>query len=609
MPSYEFTYLTTDAGKEIAPVIDIPYHLTLAVCTESTIRLGLQKLKDLGFSRVYFVLCGAGHPMFSTPRIAMSLNNTYTYRKSVEVLGDPNEAFARICLELGMEPYAIYKPYEGGGGMSVPAGVTIAEGGYHYATVGGNRVFFDEFINEHPEMRVMRKPDYNEGDHTLPITRIEFDFIQGSFIDNSSRGGKSYSVTEINKSDVCVWVSRDNATYELYDKEFAFEYSIKARTVYDPNGKDLFEKEKRCLVLSITGLDITEEYQYVAVTFASKKNLYTIPYSMIRMYSGEKELKLTAGVYVRVLSEYSYRGEWSAQKLPESASSITDFNVTAEGKVTGSKGSDLSNAILFNQNGFEFNWYGQGGNTDGWISSNVYGIARGKQEYLSGGLCEAYPEVREFWLSEVRAALDAGYRGIDIRLQSHSCMITDPVNYGYNEPVAKRYRELYGADIYSEEADYSKLMQVRGEFFTLFLEEAEKLIHERGGILQIHLKAEHETAAVNALWNGLCNWTMPKIALDWKRCVELADEVTIKDYYYKNYSETAASGIKNYAAELGKRLWIHCYYTQGDEYDAKFLEALQADRRISGILIYDYVFGGPFVPDTKAMLKSLGYGE
>ena len=89
--------------------------------------------------------------------------------------------------------------------------------------------------------------------------------------------------------------------------------------------------------------------------------------------------------------------------------------------------------------------------------------------------------------------------------------------------------------------------------------------------------------------------------MDWKRCVEIADEITIKDYYYKLYNPSSAGAIKDCAARLGKKLWVHCYYLQGDQYDEKFLREIGRDERVSGILIYDV--GGNFKKDTPNMLK------
>jgi len=58
-----------------------------------------------------------------------------------------------------------------------------------------------------------------------------------------------------------------------------------------------------------------------------------------------------------------------------------------------------------------------------------------------------------------------GFDGIDFRLQNHSGMVTDYVNYGYNEPIIKRYKEKYGVDILKAEAEPLKIMEIRGEYF------------------------------------------------------------------------------------------------------------------------------------------------
>jgi len=55
---------------------------------------------------------------------------------------------------------------------------------------------------------------------------------------------------------------------------------------------------------------------------------------------------------------------------------------------------------------------------------------RGRNEYLSGALCETEPRVQEYWLSWVKEMLDDGVDGIEFRIENHSTMTEFTDEYG-----------------------------------------------------------------------------------------------------------------------------------------------------------------------------------
>jgi hypothetical protein len=86
---------------------------------------------------------------------------------------------------------------------------------------------------------------------------------------------------------------------------------------------------------------------------------------------------------------------------------------------------------------------------------------------------------------------------------------------------------------------------------------------------------------------------MPKIWLeDWKGVVDLADEVTIKDYFWGDYNPDNALDIKEYARSHGKEVWIHNYIGQGDAIRSDFINAAAEDPTITGILLYEAFHSG-----------------
>ncbi|MBT3291371.1 MAG: hypothetical protein HN380_28770, partial [Victivallales bacterium] len=244
-------------------------------------------------------------------------------------------------------------------------------------------------------------------------------------------------------------------------------------------------------------------------------------------------------------------------------------------------------ATAFSQNGFEFEWHGSGFWGQGWRQDRAYGIARGKLPYMKGTPCEAIPEVRQYWLDWVDRCIAMGFDGIDMRLQNHSGMVSDYTEFGYNQPIVDRYRELHGIDICQAAADPLEIMRIRGEFFAQFLKEAADSLHAAGRKLQIHLRHAHEAPKLSHDFNELGFWAMPKVWLDWEQAVDLADEITLKHYYHNQYRPALAQGIRERANAQGKPVWIHCYIAQGRELNDTFLDAVDADAGIAGVLLYE----------------------
>ena len=622
----EPAYYTTEAGVLLAPTFD----WSASSCGEhshESVRERIRLVRNMGFKRLYAVVDLPGNPVFSYPFLSPAMDGIK--RKNMQNLGDDlNAVLAQACQEEGMEVIAILKPYENGQGHIVPVGAAPEETGFREKTVGGEHLFFDNFVSAHPDMRVARRNDYDADDYNLPITKIEATFsldpyqaahtAQGRAAMRNAPGRMTVSISDADAQtpNVHLLVSRDNGAYTPYMGKFTSTWNIERRDVHDANGIVIYENH-RCNVLTIADLNIGEEYPYVAILLENSYGMSTIPFSMIHWFSGDKELKLTAATYVRQLYGEPY--EWTKQKEPRHsfANYNLNFRVGSDGNVIVQTKDNYSMTEVdkvvagFQNAGFIFSWQGVGHNGDGWRSSPVLGLARGKMPYMGGALCEAYPEVRQYWLDVVKNLLDVGYHGVDIRIQNHSSILTaDYMNYGFNAPLVQRYKELYNEDINAipmTKDVYLRLMKIRGDYFMNFLEDAAKLTKERGARFFIHLRDAFENPICDNDFNQLCHWSQPKIILDWKRCVELADEITIKDYYYKKYNPASAQNTKDYAASLGKRVWIHCYVTQGDDLDEPFLLDIQKDERISGILFYDLVNGNIGKMSGSRVLENLKY--
>lgn len=132
-------------------------------------------------------------------------------------------------------------------------------------------------------------------------------------------------------------------------------------------------------------------------------------------------------------------------------------------------------------------------------------------------------------------------------------------------------------------------MQIRGDFFCQFLTEAKDVIHQAGKKLMVHLRSSSQDHTPKHNFGDNSFWAMPKIILNWRKVVDLADEITIKDYNFGVYKSSSGSDIKNYAFEQNKPLWINCYLQQGGDSTTSFCEAVKHDKRITGVQFYELV--------------------
>ncbi len=576
---------TTKRGKAFAPVMDIFPQIVVGYHDQERVAEEMRLLKSFGFERVYFVLTNPGYPMFSNPYQSIQpqdIEGLENYAlKSIVALGDPNFAYVHECHRHGMEAFAIIKPYEGGGGSTVPHGARMLYKPLREETIGGERIGFDNFLKAHPHLRVKRKPipNYEKliAQNVEAITLLfcvepikvctdSCDKFHGAISAGASEAPAKYRL----------FLSEDNGKYVEYDGPLEVSERVENRMIRDANGSDLFPGPSRCRAVSLSALHIPESVRYFAVVIECGEKLYTIPQSMIYLHGPEAEIPCTVSPYIRragnTKESIKEPGErlWGMEQMPLKCET-----------------PDTAIRELC-QWGFEHEWHGSGWWGPGWQNGCVYGIAKGKLEWMKGTPCEAYPEVREYWLDCVRKHIEMGFDGIDIRLQNHSGMVSDYANYGYNEPLVEAYRDKHGVDILSEKADPLKLMAVRGDFFAKFIQEAAQALHGAGRKLQIHLRNCHESPRASADFNELGFWAMPKVWHEnWRQLIDIADEITLKDYHFNQYDSSLARKIKQYAKSCGKRVWVHCYVSQGGDLNEEFIGCVEKDEDVSGVLFYE----------------------
>lgn len=568
---------TTQGGKAIAPVVDIFPQIAVGYHDQSRVAEEMRLLRELGFERVYFVLCNPGYPTFSNPLLCLQPPDrvgfeNYAFR-SLVALGDPNFVYVHECHRHGMEAFAILKPYEGGGGSTVPHGAKLDFASMREETIGGERIGFDALLSRHPSLRVQRKPipDY-ERLLAQPVTAISIGFC----LDEISGIQPARQGRELLPTSFKLFVSDDNGRYVPYDGPCSLSDTMERRSIADANGTPLFPTPRECRVVTFSNLKISASVRYFAILIDAGERLFTIPQSMIVLHGSEGAIPCTATAHVRA------GGNWIEAKKPPEERTWGMEQMPRIFKDAEQAANEFTNW------GFEFDWHGSGFWGPGWQDACVYGVARGKNLWMKGTPCEAYAEVRDYWSDWVQKCVEMGYDGVDIRLQNHSGMVSDYAHYGYNEPLVDSYQKLHGVDILTSEADPLELMAIRGDFFTKFVVEASEILHAAGRQLQVHLRHCHEAPNLSSDFNELGFWAMPKVWLrDWRRIVDLADEITLKDYHFNAYNHQVAAGIKEYARSMGKRVWVHCYISQGRELNEPFLRNVEADTNVSGVLLYE----------------------
>ncbi len=626
------TSFESENGTMVSGTLD-PQAMWHRTTSYSTVQKYVSLLRQMGLRRVYVVVSNDGYPMFASSKNGYSsrqkFDDAITYFQSLG-FELPDHSFVKACHDMGMECYAIYKIYEGGGGATAPLGAEVGYNQSYVEDIFGRRLGFETYLQEGfkagKDYRIVRRDDgVNDNiDGNIDKIRIEFLTDGYEFRGNSDEranvrtakpvvaasvkliaDGKTYTNEDQHRMyGINLWVSENNGQYKLYSGDYEYKYVKDKMVIKDANGDPMFDgQEKEVVALEITGIGIKDNF--CAVTFNSTTNLRLNIYSMTHLYVGGKEIASSTTRYVRwMYQDYGNDAKpeeyvWGFENYPASAFYCEYMRLDDKGNIDyKARNEDVAEEALaatkFMKYGFEFNWYPYGEEIS--VSNSVIPLARGKVETFPGGACEGYEEVRAAWLSHVETLLKGGFDGVEIRLQSHSSMSADYKNYGYNEPIVERYKELYGQAAYNTlldpahhvtDEEYLKIMAIRGEFVMMFLEKASALCKDYGAEFSVNLRAAYIDPIASHCKNEASWWTMPKVTLDWKKCVDLSTYVSFKDYITEANVIINGKEIKDYAYAQGKEVWVQCYDEQAGALNSDFFNAANGDPTISGFVIYE----------------------
>ncbi|MSU69407.1 MAG: hypothetical protein EXS39_01230 [Opitutaceae bacterium] len=492
---------TKEPTMKLSVTVDFPSDVSKGPFDAARLDAMMATIQDLGARQVNWMYYPAEMKFFEWAPVIHG-------RQTIATLGEPLRAAVAAAHAHGLEIYAVQKPYGGGASGSYPDGSPEAGSTSRLTKIGGTLQYVIPFLEAHPEMRLQRQPPSDPAPHAGPIREIRL--VKADAAE-----------TRLRPEHLQIWVSENNYKYRRLPLMPQGTVGVEPakREVRDYYGNVLTRAGDPVRVMRLTGLELHAPFVVLTTTFAEGAGDFrNTPIGMIEVF-GEGSRPLVCVVATHAAS-------WIQPR---------DFRTYGLEYDMGF--GHLAVALDEPWKGVKKNpWQGQEGK-DPYAEHALFGlgpvggfvgIALGRNEFLPAVPCEAYPEVRAKWLSWVRAMLDAGVDGVDLRISGHGCLSDEPWAYGWNPPVVAAYREKFG----SGPVEPGKLAMVRGDFYTIFLREAAALVRARGKKLRVHLHAE---AFRPDPAFGQLNGFPANIDFQWRRWIQegLMDEVTLRTSWYE----------------------------------------------------------------------------
>lgn len=415
-----------------------------------------------------------------------------TQRKTAEQMPDFERVIASTAKKYGLEAASVVKIQEQGiWTVDAPYGDSKIERGLDH--IGGKICGISDFVLQHPELRIKRRSyDLDPDAINKTVTAIKL-YKQN---DASIR---------FSKKDITIYTSPDNTYYKPYTGDFtltesietAAESTVLSKTVPDYDTELLTLKGAPIRVLTIGGLSITDRYIAVGVKCEGEcdplTRFYNTPCRGIAIFdeNGDKIAATPGG---------TKRANSFRKPHIEAGFCFDDgFGVYQALELDPSEGE------------------------------GYFAIAKGKNEYVHGALCECEPAVKEYWLRLYEAAMDAGYDIIGTRIEGHSNHVDEPFAYGYNDCIKAEYFRRYG-NCSEEEMELDKIAKIRGDAYTEVLIEAAKRVRARGKkfILTLNIEMLHDSIPLDRRYAYPMN-----VEWQWERWIEeiKPDEINFRMYY------------------------------------------------------------------------------
>ncbi len=298
--------------------------------------------------------------------------------------------------------------------------------------------------------------------------------------------------------DVLLHVSDDNQKYYPYSGPIQCEEIIEEYPVYEAtaSGRRKTGQTRRSRVMRLSGLNIPHRYLALLVG-ARERSFVNELVNLVHLFGEKGEERIfTYGTASNTRDRFLLEGGIETGIIFGNATG------TPSGVFAGY--DPVREPFVLDA--------GQG----------FLGFDRHKDQYYEYIGSPSHPEVREWWLSWVRAILEAGADGVEIRRVGHASSFTYG-EFGFEQPVRDEFLKRTGVDIWkTDDFDRALWRRVRGEGYTQFCRDAREITRRAGKTIGLHVDSGMNMEPEE----GACM----EIHWDWRTWIKegLADYILLK---------------------------------------------------------------------------------
>ena len=213
-------------------LIDVAKEASERALTQELIRQQMKAYAAMGYESIYFIPTADTYAVKESCQGSVlcdpSVETDHMHR-SVHATLDPTLAYLLECKNAGMKSVVLYSPYETGGSVTVPAGISPQFSFGEMASLGGTAVFCSSEFAGLKSHHIRSLGNASGQTSKASVSRIEVLFAAESF-ENAVGAGKSRtyepsaSLTIVPK----LWISDGkNINFMIVEKTAAIQYRLK----------------------------------------------------------------------------------------------------------------------------------------------------------------------------------------------------------------------------------------------------------------------------------------------------------------------------------------------------------------------------------------------
>jgi hypothetical protein len=507
--------------------VDFPDDLMHAPFDRRMLRDYLAELASWGTRRIHWIdYAPLSEGLWDFSELNAGKNGHETVRRLGQEIFP---AAVQVAHELGLEIYALIKPFDVGFWCSLPPGGEAAERDGRLPRVGGPVAWVAHFIARHTDLLMARKPGVHGQATTRPFTRI--DLVKD---DDAPAGFKI--------EDLRLLVSDDNTTYRPYEGPMRRRETVEAYPVWEhtSSGGRPSGQSRRARVWRLEDLRLDSPY-FVLEAPTGARSFANSLINLVHVFSDQgEERRLTYSQVPRTTD---------ADEVPEGAGTRRMYDIDPDRRP-------------YQRLGFEFDRVDHTPTSifpgydaisaPAWLdgAEGLLAVARGKDRTTLATLSPSFPQARQWWLNWIERCLRDGADGIELRDRNHHSPYAWG-EFGFEQPVRDAFLARHGVDLWqTDDFDHEAWRRLRGEGYSQFLREARALTRRHGRPLGIHLDRGHDMPPSHG--------SPMNVHMDWRTWVSehLADSFTLKEV-------PAGSPLAREAMALGARHgidWIDCQF-------------------------------------------------